>query len=152
MGPLIATNWIVIVLAVLIGLVTARSIWGRQDADRDDATNEVDYDDLDQGPSFAPPADEHVSPPQAALAGAVQSTPDNLQLIKGIGPKLSEQLNALGVTRFDQITAWTEEDIAALDPQLEGFSGRIERDDWVGQARLLTSGFTHEDGGHYAPH
>lgn len=146
MGPFIATNWIALLLAVLIGLITAWSIWGRRARDEDDMDAEIDYDNLDGRPTFTPPVSELAPPP------AARATPDNLQLIKGIGPKLSQQLQALGVTRFDQIAAWTPDDITSLDAQLEGFSGRIERDDWVGQAQLLASGFTHEGSSHYAPH
>lgn len=77
------------------------------------------------------PAPEAPPPPAAAAA------PDNLQLLKGVGPKLVALLNGLGVTRFDQIAAWTDADIAAVDPQLGAFQGRIARDNWVDQAGYL---------------
>ncbi|WP_033074494.1 hypothetical protein [Sphingopyxis sp. MWB1] len=93
----------------------------------------------------APPA-EPPAPPVAAPgiermppADAVPSAQpaDNLQLMKGVGPKLVTLLNSLGITRFEQIAAWTEEDIAAIDPQLGTFQGRITRDNWVDQAGYL---------------
>src|SRR3546814_5960638 len=65
---------------------------------------------------------------------------DNLQLLKGVGPKLATLLQGLGVTRFEQIAAWTDADIAAIDPQLGNFSGRITRDNWVDQAGYLARG------------
>ncbi|MEM0942863.1 MAG: hypothetical protein AAGI70_02850, partial [Pseudomonadota bacterium] len=57
--------------------------------------------------------------------------------IKGIGPKLEEMLHGLGVYHFDQIASWTPREIAWVDHHLEGFKGRIERDDWVAQAKDL---------------
>lgn len=66
------------------------------------------------------------------------ATPDDLKQIKGVGPKLEEKLNALGITRYDQIAAWTEQDVQRVDDQLN-FRGRITRDDWIGQAKALAS-------------
>jgi predicted flap endonuclease-1-like 5' DNA nuclease len=79
------------------------------------------------------PAPVEAPPPPAQPAAAG----DNLRLLKGVGPKLATLLNDLGITRFDQIAAWTEADIAAIDPQLGTFQGRIVRDNWVDQASYL---------------
>ena len=68
--------------------------------------------------------------------------PDDLGKLKGVGPKLVALLHALGVNRYAQIAAWTEADIDRIDPQLGPFTGRIRRDNWVEQARLLESGDT----------
>ena len=65
---------------------------------------------------------------------------DNLTRIKGLGPKIATLLRSLGVTRFDQIAAWSEADVARIDPQLGTFHGRIARDNWVEQARYLSAG------------
>ncbi|MBB3647359.1 NADH-quinone oxidoreductase subunit E [Rhizobium sp. BK619] len=61
---------------------------------------------------------------------------DDLKLIAGIGPKLEQVLNAKGIRSFAEIAAWSDEDIARLDAEL-GFNGRIGRDDWSGQAKVL---------------
>ncbi|WSH66749.1 5' DNA nuclease [Rhizobium ruizarguesonis] len=61
---------------------------------------------------------------------------DDLKLIAGIGPKLEQVLNAKGIRSFAEIAAWTDEEIARLDVEL-GFNGRIARDDWTGQAKVL---------------
>ncbi len=66
--------------------------------------------------------------------------PDDLTRIKGVGPKLVALLGSLGIVRYDQIAAWSETDIARIDPQLGAFQGRIVRDDWVGQCRYLAAG------------
>ncbi len=89
-----------------------------------------------------PPADaaESTPAPEPAPIPVPEAKADNLQLIKGLGPKLAGLLNGLGVTSFHQIAAWSEADIAAIDPQLGAFQGRIARDNFVDQASYLTRG------------
>lgn len=65
---------------------------------------------------------------------------ENLTRIKGVGPRLAAQLGELGVTSLSQIAAWSEADIDRIDAQLGRFQGRIRRDAWVEQARLLAAG------------
>ncbi len=84
-------------------------------------------------PEPAPPPPAEPAPPPVAKI-------DNLQLIKGVGPKMMALLNGLGVTSFQQIADWTEADIAAIDPQLGAFQGRITRDNIVDQAGYLARG------------
>jgi NADH-quinone oxidoreductase subunit E len=79
-----------------------------------------------------------VAKPQS-LTAARGGKPDDLKLIKGIGPKLEILCNRLGFYHFDQIAAWTAAEIAWVDDNLEGFKGRVSRDNWVGQARALAS-------------
>lgn len=62
---------------------------------------------------------------------------DDLKKIKGIGPKLEGVLNAQGIYHFHQIAAWSDSDVAWADEHLVGFKGRVSRDNWVGQARVL---------------
>ncbi len=75
--------------------------------------------------------------PKAASKPAI---PDNIELLKGVGPKLVAQLKSLGITSLDQIANWTSADIADIDPKLGVFTGRIGRDNWVDQAKLLVAG------------
>jgi len=67
-------------------------------------------------------------------------TGDDLTCIKGLGPKLSALLGEFGIASFSQIAAWTPEEIERIDAHLGRFSGRIVRDQWVEQARLLAAG------------
>lgn len=67
---------------------------------------------------------------------------DTLTQLKGLGPKAASILNDLGVTRFAQIASWNDADVAAIDAQMGAFKGRIGRDRWVDQARLLAKGDT----------
>ncbi len=65
-----------------------------------------------------------------------QGKADDLKLISGVGPKLEGTLNKLGFWHFEQIARWTKKDIAIVDDELS-FKGRIERDEWVKQAKAL---------------
>jgi len=65
---------------------------------------------------------------------------DDLRQIKGVGPKLATLLNSLGVTSYAQIAAWDDAEIDRIDARLGAFQGRIRRDDWPAQARLLAAG------------
>jgi len=62
---------------------------------------------------------------------------DDLSLMKGVGPKFQDSLEALGFHRFDQIAALTPNEIERLDSQLGAFGGRIVRDRIVEQAKYL---------------
>ena len=72
---------------------------------------------------------------------------DDLKLVKGIGPKLEILCNSLGFYHFDQIANWTAAEIAWVDENLEGFKGRVSRDQWVIQARDLAAGKAPRTGG-----
>ncbi|MEL7445223.1 MAG: hypothetical protein AAGK02_05340 [Pseudomonadota bacterium] len=80
-------------------------------------------------------ADGGTRPRIAAAVGE----PDDLTRIKGIGPKLNDLCHSLGVLRFDQIAAWSDADVAEVDQYLK-IKGRITRDRWVEQAKLLAAG------------
>ncbi|MDD9908894.1 MAG: 50S ribosomal protein L21 [Ahrensia sp.] len=83
----------------------------------------------------APETGEDSSAP-AALFTAPEGEPDDLKRISGVGPVLEKKLHAFGVTKFEQVAAFTKEDIDKLDEALS-FKGRIERDEWTKQAAEL---------------
>lgn len=64
---------------------------------------------------------------------------DDLKRISGIGPKNEEQLNSLGIHSFEQIANWTPDNVKWVEGYLS-FRGRIDREDWVGQAKTLAAG------------
>jgi predicted flap endonuclease-1-like 5' DNA nuclease len=72
-----------------------------------------------------------------ALAGARDGQPDDLKRIKGIGPQNEARLNALGIYHYDQIAGWTTDEARWVSSYL-AFPGRIERENWIEQARGLT--------------
>jgi NADH-quinone oxidoreductase subunit E len=80
----------------------------------------------------------------AGLAGARDGRADDLKIIKGIGPKLELLCHSLGFYHFDQIANWTAAEIAWVDDNLEGFKGRVTRDAWVSQAKLLAKDGTRQ--------
>ncbi len=178
MITLITANWLLYLIALIIGVVTAFWIWaatGRessavdsfnaQDGLLEKAGEPVQPDEpkaepappvVAPTPAPAPAAKTSPAPvaakpetaapakPKAAPAAAGKpqipaavGEPDNLRLIKGVGPKLNTLLNSLGVTRFDQIAEWKEAEITEVDKYLDTFSGRITRDAWIDQAKFL---------------
>lgn len=97
--------------------------------------------DEEAGPVIAPsPAPAPAPPPAPAPAPAAVGGADDLTRIKGLGPKLAALLGEFGITGFAQIAAWTPEEIERIDAKLGRFSGRIVRDQWVEQAKLLAAG------------
>ena len=75
----------------------------------------------------------------ATIEAARDSGADDLKRIKGIGPKIERLLHELGIFHFDQIAAWTADNKAWVDGYLK-FHGRIDREQWVEQARELATG------------
>ena len=73
------------------------------------------------------------------LPGA-KGPPDDLQLLKGVGPKLVIKLNENGITRFDQIARLSPNEVAILEDKLGPFKGRLTRDRVVEQAAYLARG------------
>lgn len=187
MVELLQANWLLVVLALLIGIAVA---WWIFVASRRTRVEIADRDEdgggaakrnqalIDAPPAAASAAHQHdgLQPESAASAGpqsaaansaqtaaaplgtdaeagdgkptraAMQQVPpvpsqggDDLSRIKGVGPKLVTLLGELGVTRLAQIAAWDDAEIDRIDAHLGRFQGRIRRDNWVEQARLLSS-------------
>ncbi len=96
-------------------------------------------------PAAAPAGQSRPASLEAARGGKA----DDLKLIKGVGPVLEELCHKLGYFHFDQIAAWTDSEIAWVDENLEGFKGRVSRDEWVAQARDLANGKPPRPGGEH---
>ena len=152
MAELVQDNWIFLVIALVIGVAVA---WWLLVASRRTRVSLARDEDTpakrNQALIDAPPVARPVAPPPTpqGLAGVgevvgasvpVEIAGDDLTRIKGLGPKLAEQLAALGVTSYAQIAAWDDAEIDRIDAQLGRFQGRIRRDDWQTQARLLAAG------------
>jgi len=71
---------------------------------------------------------------------ATEAEKDDLKMISGIGPFIEERLHALDIFTFNQISKFTARDISTINDAIEYFSGRIERDEWVIQAKELVHG------------
>ncbi|WP_248805320.1 hypothetical protein [Pseudomonas sp. MWU13-2100] len=70
-------------------------------------------------------------------------TLDNLKLISGVGHKNEALLHELGIYRFSQIAQWTDPQVHWIEHYFS-FPGRVEREDWRGQARILAQGIETE--------
>lgn len=135
----IADYWYLCLIALLIGIATGWWIWAHARA-----AVPVVRPDINLGrPSLAPVTAPSVPVGFVAngprIAAAV-GEPDDLELIKGVGPTLGALLHRLGVQRFDQIAAWGPHEVAEVDGHLGSFRGRIDRDSWVDQAGYLARG------------
>lgn len=146
MIELLAENWILLAIALVVGLIVA---WFLFRSNRRTRVSGASRDVLDEGAERAQRNSALVDAPPAAArdpasAPAATATPqtgaDDLTRIKGVGPKLAATLHNLGVTSFGQIAAWDDAEIDRIDARLGRFQGRIRRDDWTGQARLLAEG------------
>lgn len=83
---------------------------------------------------------ETKEPEQVQSANAIAQIPapkDDLKLITGVGPGLEKKLHDVGITLFEQIANLTDLQIADLETNVVKFTGRIKRDDWIGQAEQL---------------
>lgn len=96
------------------------------------STPDFDGDGVREG------TDEGSAP--GVLEGPREGGADDLKQIKGIGPKLEKAVNGIGVFHFDQIANWTADEVAWVNANLIGFKGRVTRDNWVEQARILAEG------------
>ncbi len=165
MIELVRENWIFLILALLVGLIVAWWLFASQrrtkveiarteEKDGPARRNQalIDAPPASAAPDGPPPTPEGLAGVGEAVAASAQAAvslsaaaapgDDDLTRIKGVGPKLVEQLSVLGVTRFDQIAEWTDDEIDRVDAKLGRFAGRIRRDSWVDQARFLAAGDT----------
>lgn len=148
MAYLVEMNLWFLIAALLIGFVTGAWMWRRP-------RHRVEFTAAEDG-ALLRTLERTVAPPMAGAGDAVLSggggetalpfltapegQPDDLQRLKGVGPKLSTLLGELGVYHYHQIASWSDEHIVIVDERLGSFKGRIHRDLWREQARLLAEG------------
>lgn len=143
MAELFDAYWPVILVAIVIGLIVGVLIFRpRQRVRLTDSTP--------IRPHMAQPRDETVLGHEAAVTanhilGTEERIPatgpgDDLERLKGVGPKLAAMLKAHGLVRFEQIAHLTDSELARLDPDLGPFRGRLQRDRIVEQADYLARG------------
>ncbi|MFN3993400.1 MAG: NADH:ubiquinone oxidoreductase [Tabrizicola flagellatus] len=83
------------------------------------------------------PAEAHAGPER--LSAPRGGKADDLKEIEGIGPAMEKLVNELGFYHFAQIASWSEADVAWVDANLKGFKGRVTRDKWVAQAKIIVN-------------
>ncbi|WP_208350893.1 hypothetical protein [Pseudaestuariivita rosea] len=166
-GFLVGEIWGLLIAASVLGLVTGWIIWGygaqevleteterlRADLDLSRMTEREQAEkiamlrrQLDQSDdvatiAIAPTFDTgskgaSIKEPEK-LNAPRNDKPDDLKKINGIGPKLEKLCNDMGIYHFDQIAGWGQAEVAWMDENLKGFSGRVSRDNWVEQAQKL---------------
>lgn len=74
---------------------------------------------------------------QRMAASAGSGGKDDLKLISGVGPALEKKLNDLGIFTFKQVSEFDADMVGTVNDAIEFFPGRVQRDDWVGQAKKL---------------
>jgi predicted flap endonuclease-1-like 5' DNA nuclease len=156
----VVQNWVLLVLGAAVALIALWWLIGSSSKRSPEAitrdAREQEISPVVTGPAampfdVPPPMDavpvtaepEVLAEPEALaqpLRPIPAGPPDELTRMKGVGPKVAALLNGMGVIRYDQIAAWTDDDVARVDGQLGAFKGRIVRDQWVEQARLLSAG------------
>lgn len=92
---------------------------------------------------------ENVAKPAAAkvkkadgpvrLSAPRKGNADDLKEIEGIGPALEKLCNSLGFYHFDQIAGWSDADVEWVDANMKTFKGRIVRDKWIAQSKIIMS-------------
>ncbi|MGJ5177280.1 cell envelope biogenesis protein TolA [Bradyrhizobium oligotrophicum] len=151
-GRIEREHWIAQARLLAAGLDTAHSTAVKSGAitidDQADAPlSEDEANDLGaQLPALMPKVENeeaHAGTRPLGLAAPRGGQADDLKLIKGIGKQNEARLHGLGIWHFDQIAAWTTEHAKWVGSYL-AFAGRIEREQWIGQARELANGGTTE--------
>ncbi len=127
---------ICLILAALLGFIIGY-ILGKNSCKNEDCTETTTHDYEAVEATLAPEAVSEQEPP--LLSAPRNGIKDNLTRIKGIGVKIDETLNAIGIYHFDQIANWNSEHVAWVDKNI-AFPGRVEREQWVEQAKKLASG------------
>lgn len=96
---------------------------------------------IGQAKALLPKHSAHTSQsiPPALLDKPLNTGPDDLKRIKGIGHVLEKDLHELGIYHYQQIAIMTTANASWVDQEL-GFPGRLQRENWIGQARTLMAG------------
>lgn len=160
------TTLIVIVIAALAALIvlwlvmrSARRARNRQPILSERAADERPYLRQSPPPPPSPPAAVPAAPPHAGVTDEVATAAtdvvcdvlrvdshgpsgegDDLQALKGVGPKLAARLRELGISSYAQLAGLGQTEVAMLDDRLGPFRGRVARDRLVEQAHYLARG------------
>jgi predicted flap endonuclease-1-like 5' DNA nuclease len=145
MVELFAAYWPVVLIAVVIGLIVGFLMFRPRQRVRLSDTAPL-------RPHMATRPDETALGHEAGVTtqhlldvgqpGPLAAPADDLEQLKGVGPKLAAMLRAHGIARFEQIAGLTETELSRLDQDLGPFRGRLQRDRVIEQAALLARGDT----------
>lgn len=151
-----STLFIIVALLVTAGVCFLLFVSARRSKNRQPILSERSGDErpyLRNAPPSPPHAGGGVADEAAAATADVygevlrvdthaRAGGDNLQALKGVGPKLAARLNELGITSYAQLAGLCDTEVELLDGRLGPFSGRVARDRLVEQAQYLARGDT----------
>lgn len=142
MAELFNAYWPVILIAVAIGIVVGFLIFRpRQRVRLTDSAPVRPHMNVQPGETVLEHEAEVTTQHIIGSAGSVPSEPsDELERLKGVGPKLAAMLRAHGLTRYEQIAKLTDSEVERLDADLGAFRGRLQRDRVIEQADYLARG------------
>ena len=169
MRTIFEANTIPIVIALLVGLLVGWWMFKRLRAQPEVESRPESAKSVDAPPAApavrrdrpAPPVTDGREPNDLISSGAAamgdvagevlgvqvheelpgaDGPPDNLAIMKGVGPKLVARLHENGITRFAQLARLTDNEVAILDEKMGPFKGRLKRDRIVDQACYLARG------------
>lgn len=142
MAELFNAYWPVILIAVAIGIVVGFLIFRpRQRVRLTDSAPVRPHMKVQPGETVLEHEAEVTTQHIIGSAGSVPSEPsDELERLKGVGPKLAAMLRAHGLTRYEQIAKLTDSEVERLDADLGAFRGRLQRDRVIEQADYLARG------------
>ncbi len=148
-------TWGWIIAAFIIGMLVGWWLCGRcRCSGTNDSSDQVAVVSETQSTTVEAPAEEVAT--QANLVSDVDDVQvedswkpagfsekpadsDDLKRIKGVGPVIEKTLNGLGIYQFKQIADFTRDNISWVDKYIS-FPGRIDREEWVSQAKALAQG------------
>jgi predicted flap endonuclease-1-like 5' DNA nuclease len=144
MAELFNAYWPVILIAVAIGIVVGFLIFRpRQRVRLTDSAPVRPHMTIHPGETVLEHEAEVTTRHMIGSAGSVPPEPsDELERLKGVGPKLAAMLKAHGLTRYEQIAKLTDSEVERLDADLGAFRGRLQRDRVIEQADYLARGDT----------
>ena len=156
MSYLLTQMFLYMLVTFLLGLLLGWLIWRNGQSGSEEIIERLRADKADLQAKLNACMAKHKAAPQAAPAAApVAAAPttttskpkglsaprngkaDDLKKISGVGPKMEKLLYSLGYYHFDQIAQWSKSEVAWVDDNLEGFKGRVTRDNWQDQAKTL---------------
>jgi len=148
MGHLTLELILWLLLAFFIGCTLGclfRKIFGGASTDATSAVSDEQEPEAEKSakaepePKAMPAAATGVAKRPKGLAAARDGKADKLQRISGIGAKIEKTLHSLGYFHYDQIAGWSPDEVQWVDEHLR-FKGRIDRENWIPQSKLLADG------------
>lgn len=142
MAELLDSYWPIVLIALLIGLIVGYLMFRpRQQVRLTDSAPVRPHMAARAGDTaFGHEAGVTTKHVLGSEAGVPPGPADDLELLKGVGPKLANMLKGHGLTRFEQIAGLTESELERLDRDLGPFRGRLQRDRVIEQAVYLARG------------